>query len=141
MGRNNYGPKLVADSQRKGIRSGVMEDIHYISDWEHYPLELQPEQLDKIDFTKATIAKTPSFYKIELLLEEVGNTFLDCSSFGKGVVFVNGENIGRYWQAGPTQSLFIPDFFWKKGINEVIIFETEGVPIYEIHFSEAPIMA
>lgn len=141
MGRNNYGPKLVADSQRKGIRSGVMEDIHYISGWEHYPLELQPEQLDKIDFTKATIAKTPSFYKIELLLEEVGNTFLDCSSFGKGVVFVNGENIGRYWQAGPTQSLFIPDFFWKKGINEVIIFETEGVPIYEIHFSEAPIMA
>ncbi|MDA3973860.1 beta-galactosidase [Enterococcus thailandicus] len=141
MGRNNYGPKLVADSQRKGIRSGVMEDIHYISDWEHYPLELQPEQLEKIDFTKATIAKTPSFYKIELLLEEVGNTFLDCSSFGKGVVFVNGENIGRYWQEGPTQSLFIPDFFWKKGINEVIIFETEGVPIYEIHFSEAPIMA
>ncbi|MDT2679334.1 glycoside hydrolase family 35 protein [Enterococcus gallinarum] len=140
MGRNNYGPKLVAETQRKGIRSGVMEDIHYISNWEHYCLEFEPEQIARIDFSKAMTPDTPAFYKATIALEQVGNTFLDCSSFGKGVVFVNGQNMGRYWNEGPVKTLYIPDYFWRKGANEVIVFETEGIPIDELRFLQSPIM-
>jgi beta-galactosidase len=140
MGRNNYGPKLVAETQRKGIRSGVMEDIHYISQWEHYCLEFEPEQIARIDFSKAMTPDTPAFYKATLVLDQVGNTFLDCSSFGKGVVFVNGQNMGRYWNEGPVKTLYIPDYFWRKGANEVIVFETEGIPIDELCFRQSPIM-
>ncbi|GAB7305432.1 MULTISPECIES: glycoside hydrolase family 35 protein [Enterococcus] len=140
MGRNNYGPKLVAETQRKGIRSGVMEDIHYISNWEHYCLEFEPEQIARIDFSKAMTPNTPAFYKATIALEQVGNTFLDCSSFGKGVVFVNGQNMGRYWNEGPVKTLYIPDYFWRKGANEVIVFETEGIPIDELRFLQSPIM-
>ncbi|WP_291292552.1 beta-galactosidase family protein [Enterococcus sp.] len=140
MGRNNYGPKLVAETQRKGIRSGVMEDIHYISQWEHYCLEFEPEQIARIDFSKAMTPDTPAFYKATIVLDQVGNTFLDCSSFGKGVVFVNGQNMGRYWNEGPVKTLYIPDYFWQKGANEVIVFETEGIPIDELCFRQSPIM-
>jgi beta-galactosidase len=140
MGRNNYGPKLVAETQRKGIRSGVMEDIHYISQWEHYCLEFEPEQIARIDFSKAMTPDTPAFYKATIVLDQVGNTFLDCSSFGKGVVFVNGQNMGRYWNEGPVKTLYIPDYFWRKGANEVIVFETEGIPIDELCFRQSPIM-
>ncbi|MEY8445489.1 beta-galactosidase family protein [Enterococcus ratti] len=140
MGRNNYGPKLVADTQRKGIRSGVMEDIHYISDWAHYCLEFTSEQLAKIDFSKAANEKLPSFYKTVIHLPQVVNTFLDCSRFGKGVVFVNGQNMGRYWSIGPVKTLYISDYFWQEGANEVIIFETEGIAIDELRFTQLPIM-
>ena len=53
-------------------------------------------------------------------------TFIDLEGFGKGVVFVNGHHCGRFYEAGPTLSLYIPGPFLKKGINQIIIFETEG---------------
>ena len=40
--------------------------------------------------------------------------------------FVNGHHCGRFYEAGPTLSLYIPGPFLKKGINQIIIFETEG---------------
>lgn len=137
VGRNNYGPKLVADTQRKGIRSGVMEDIHYIANWEHYSLPL--DNVSKIDFTKESIPNTPSFYKTTVRLDEAVDTFLDCSNLGKGVVFVNGHNLGRFWEIGPVTSLYIPDYFWQAGENEVIIFATEGKEITEINFTDHPL--
>lgn len=39
--------------------------------------------------------------------------------WSKGVVFVNGQNIGRYWDAGPQQALFLPGPFLNSGMNQV----------------------
>ena len=48
-------------------------------------------------------------------------------NFKKGVVFVNGFNIGRYWEIGPQKALYIPASLLKVGEkNEIVIFETEG---------------
>lgn len=135
-GRNNYGQKLVADTQRKGIRGGVVEDRHYISDWVHYPLDF--EHVDTIDFSKDWTPGTPSFYRASFVLDKKEDTFLDCSAYGKGVVFVNGVNVGRYWHEGPAASLFIPDYFFNVGQNEIIIFETEGTEITELPFTDKP---
>ena len=41
MGRVNYGHKLLADSQHKGIRTGVCVDLHFHLHWKQYPLDLQ----------------------------------------------------------------------------------------------------
>ena len=45
------------------------------------------------------------------------------SNWGKGIVFVNGNNLGRYWKVGPQQTLYLPGCWLKKGKNEIQIFE------------------
>jgi beta-galactosidase GanA len=45
------------------------------------------------------------------------------SQYGKGVVWVNGHNLGRFWKAGPQKRLYCPASFLKKGINKVIVFD------------------
>lgn len=56
------------------------------------------------------------------------------------VVIVNGINLGRYWQRGPIHSLYCPKEFLKKGTNEIVIFETEGIEINELIFCGQPIV-
>jgi beta-galactosidase len=124
MGRVNYGHKLLADTQRKGIRTGVMADLHFMTEWTHYSLPL--DNVEKIDFSGEWAKGQPSFYAYRLLLEKTADTFLDMSEFGKGVVFVNGTNFGRFWETGPILSLFVPSGFLTTGENEIIVFETEG---------------
>ena len=43
--------------------------------------------------------------------------YLDVKDFGKGYVWVNGRNLGRYWNAGPQTRLFCPGVWLKKGNN------------------------
>ena len=42
------------------------------------------------------------------------DTFIDMKKWGKGIIFINGINIGRYWQVGPPQTLYIPGDWLKK---------------------------
>ena len=44
-------------------------------------------------------------------------------NWGKGIIFINGINIGRYWKVGPQQTLYIPGVWLKKGENKIVIFE------------------
>ena len=136
MGRVNYGHKLYASSQSKGIRSGLMVDIHYHANFENYALDL--ENIEKLDFTQAYKKDTPAFYLFEFEADEVADTFLDTGSFGKGVAFINNFNLGRYWNRGPIVYLYIPKELIKKGKNKIIIFETENVIIEEINLMDKP---
>lgn len=139
QGRVNYGYKFNNPSQAKGIRGGVMQDIHFHQGYRHYPLTFAPEQIEKIDFTAGENPQQPSFYAADFTLEEVADTFVDCSAYGKGVVLVNGFNLGRYWSKGPIHSLYCPKDFLKVGANQIVIFETEGVELTTVTFSETPI--
>ncbi len=124
MGRVNYGYKLQAPTQKKGIRTGVMVDIHFESGWEQYALPLN--NIEKVDFSKDWEEEVPAFYRYEIDVEEPADTFLDCSHLGKGVAFVNGFNLGRYWKEGPVCYLYVPAPLLKQGKNEIIVFETDG---------------
>lgn len=137
MGRVNYGYKLQAPTQRKGIRTGVMVDIHFESGWEQYALPL--DRVDQVDFSKEWKKDTPAFYRYEVDVEEPADTFLDCAGLGKGVAFVNGFSLGRYWYVGPVGYLYIPGPLLKKGTNEIIVFETEGNVTEELLLSEHPV--
>lgn len=122
MGRVNYSVKM--NSQVKGIKGGVIVNGAFQSDWQHYSLPL--DNLDLLDFTKKYEQGTPAFYRFELDIEEQADTFLDFSGWGKGVAFVNGFNLGRFWEIGPQRRLYIPAPLLKVGRNEIILFETEG---------------
>lgn len=125
LGRVNYGFKLFADTQRKGIRSGVMIDLHFISSWENISLDFN--KIHNIDFSKEWIENTPAFYEYTFDCTSIKDTFIDLSKFGKGCVFVNGFNLGRFWNVGPTLSLYLPKELLKENNNSIIIFETESI--------------
>lgn len=74
----------------------------------------------------------------DFTVEEPKDTYLDLSEFGKGVAFVNGRHLGRFWNVGPTLSLYIPHSYLKQGDNRIIIFETEGEYKEEIHLTRKP---
>lgn len=139
LGRVNYGFKFNNPTQSKGIRGGIIHDIHFHQGYTHYPLSLDEAQIQAIDFTAAANPKQPSFYQVKFTLTDCQDTFIDCSAYGKGCLFVNGVNLGRYWNQGPIHSLYCPKEFLHAGTNEVVIFETEGIMIQQLTFSKTAI--
>ena len=65
----------------------------------------------------------PVLYEGTFHLSDTGDTFIDMEDWGKGIIFINGINIGRYWYAGPQQTLYIPDVWLNKGENKIVIYE------------------
>ncbi len=134
MGRVNYGPCL--EKQRKGIDQGVQVNFHMHSGWTHYCLPL--DHLEKLDFTKGCAEGEPAFYEFSFPVEEPGDTFLDFSGWGKGCAFLNGFNLGRFWEIGPQKRLYIPGPLLKRGENQFILFETEGKAADYISLCDEP---
>jgi beta-galactosidase len=122
MGRINYGAEIVHNL--KGIIEPVKINGTEISgNWEMFPLPFDrfPKHAYK---TKSIAYRSPVIQEAEFGLDETGDTFLDMRNFGKGIVFINGRNIGRYWsKAGPQQTLYVPGVWLKKGKNLIQIFE------------------
>lgn len=65
----------------------------------------------------------PTFWRGYLDVDTVADTFLDMSKWVKGVIWVNGFNLGRYWNAGPQVTNYVPWPLLKKGRNEIIVLE------------------
>lgn len=121
MGRINYGSEIIHNL--KGIISPVVINGSEISgNWQMYkfPLDVKP---DLSSFPDRNIKGRPTFYSAKFFLKQSGDTFLDMRSWGKGIVFINGHNLGRYWNLGPQQTIFVPGVWLKKGKNEIVIFE------------------
>ena len=123
-GRENFGTGL--ENQRKGISGGMKINDHRHFGFEIYPLPLDERQIAALDFGIGYIENTPAFYRFELDIDEPCDTFLDTDGFGKGCAFVNGFNIGRFWEIGPQKRLYIPAPLLQIGKNTIVIFETEG---------------
>ncbi len=121
MGRINYGAKIIENT--KGIISTVyINDFAITGDWQMYSIPFdKPMDLGK--YPQKNTAGIPVVYSGTFTLEKTGDTFLDMSSWGKGIVFVNGYHLGRYWNVGPQQTLYLPGCWLKKGKNEIQIFE------------------
>ncbi|WP_165490871.1 glycoside hydrolase family 35 protein [Chryseobacterium gleum] len=122
MGRINYGAEIVHNL--KGIISPVKINGTEVSgNWEMLPLPF--DAFPKHHFKNKNIEDhSPVIQEAEFTLNETGDTFLDMRNFGKGIVFINGRNAGRYWStAGPQQTLYIPGVWLKKGRNKIQIFE------------------
>lgn len=124
MGRINYGAQIP--NNKKGIISPVLiNDIEITGNWEMYKIPMTSvPSMEKL--SSAEKAGRPAFYSGLFELKQTGDVFLDMRGWGKGIVFVNGYNLGRYWKAGPQQTLYLPGCWLKIGKNEVMIFEQQN---------------
>ena len=66
------------------------------------------------------------YYRAYFTLKKLGDTFINMEAFGKGMVYVNGHALGRFWNIGPQQTLYVPGCWLKKGKNEVVVLDIVG---------------
>lgn len=73
--------------------------------------------------------------------QEIHDTYWDTTGWGKGFVFVNGFNLGRYWPlVGPQITMYIPRDILKHGKNEVQVVELQKAPNnLRLNFVNGPI--
>lgn len=131
MGRINYGAEMIHNF--KGIISPVkINDQEITGSWEMrgLPMSEVPNltkwgaNVQENNATATTQLKgLPTVYSGEFTLTKTGDTFLDMAKFSKGIVFVNGHNLGRYWNVGPQQTLYVPGCWLQKGKNAIVIFD------------------
>jgi beta-galactosidase len=131
MGRVNFGTGIA---DRKGIHAPVKLDGAVLNNWNIYRFPLENKMLTGLKFKKLTAdseisdtaKKTPAFWRAIVKIKKPGDTFLDMRFWGKGVVWVNSHCLGRFWNIGPTQTMYVPGMWLKRGKNEVIIFDLIG---------------
>ena len=129
MGHINFAQYLI---DRKGITDRVTLNGMTLMNWDIFnlPLTSPPSMpLTAKGPLKAAITgptesgKSPIFFKGTFQLDTTADTYLDMSAFKKGIIWVNGHNLGRYWYVGPQQRLYCPAPWLKKGRNEVIVLD------------------
>jgi beta-galactosidase len=151
MGRVNFSKEI---HDRKGIHgpvklatvNGALKDLTI---WKIYRLPLDAQMLKNLKWqsleASAAPRKTlnieglqqsalfrapdtsgPAFWRGGFSIDKPGDTFLDLSSWGKGVLWVNGKCLARFWNIGPTQTAFLPGAWLKTGRNEIIVLDLLG---------------
>jgi beta-galactosidase len=133
-GRINYGP--LVGGERKGIERAVLYNGNELLGWQIFPLPL--DDLSLLAFA-SNVRAAPAFFRGAFEISQTRDTFFDMRGFGKGVLFVNGRNLGRYWSIGPQTALYVPGAWLRRGTNEAIVFETEGAPKPYIRGANGPI--
>ncbi len=138
MGRINFG-RAIKDFK------GITESVSVTEDRGGYPFtcELKNWKVYNIDdeyetyknFKYLPVANLPrskdgrlprGAYMGTFKVDKPGDTFLNFENWGKGLVYVNGKGIGRIWEIGPQQTLYVPGVWLKKGENEIIVFDIVG---------------
>ena len=128
MGRVNYGVNML---DRKGI-SDICLGIQRLLNYDIYTLPL--DNLPNLTF-QSEKKKCPAFLRGTFETSSDGDCFVHLNGFTKGYVFVNGFNLGRYWNVGPQKSLYLPGQLLKEQ-NEIIVLEMEGYSDNKIQISD-----
>jgi beta-galactosidase len=150
MGRVSNGLFM---GENKGITEAVLLDDDPILDWHAHTIGLEnigglkPSSFQKIlpvnrelEIITTKIKRTPQlirpfvdlvngpfFYEGTLNVTQLGDTFMSFRGWNKGVAFVNGFNLGRFWPSmGPQCTLYIPSPLLRLGQNKLIILELES---------------
>lgn len=120
LGRVNFGPNLLKN--KKGITESVSFAGKEVKNWEMFKLPFNA--VNQLKFKPAYQKdNTPVVRKGTFTLKETADTYLDMQKWGKGMVWVNGKNLGKYWEIGPQQTLYLPAEWLKKGKNEIVVLE------------------
>ena len=144
MGHVNFGQEI---HDRKGLRGPVtLGSALLTAEWRMYPLKLDAPQFSILhwqNFEKASSAATnlPAFWRGSFTVEHPADTFLDLRNWGKGVVWVNGHCLSRYWNIGPQQTAYLPGPWLKQGGNEIIILDLIGPTNPSVSGLETPILS
>ena len=121
MGHINFAQFMI---DRKGITDRVTLNGMTLMNWETYLLPLNESFIDTLKHLDSkTDIRGGNFFKGEFNLNKTGDTYFDLSKYKKGVVYVNGHNLGRFWNVGPQFRLYCPATWLKTGVNRVIVFD------------------
>jgi beta-galactosidase len=125
MGRINYGADLV--NNRKGIIEPVTVNGVELRGWSMYRLPFDSDRSALgVSQVHGSAPGIPTLYRGTFTIRNTGDTFLDMRSWKRGIVFVNGRNLGRYWDVGPQQTLYVPGVWLRRGVNRLVVFDLEG---------------
>lgn len=145
MGHVNFGPEI---HDRKGLRGPVTlgdakQSVPLEGNWQMFPLKLDDAMLAGLKWGKAEAAPSsaPAFWRGNFTVENPGDTFLDLRSLGKGVIWVNGHCLTRFWNIGPQQTAYLPGPWLKKGSNEIVILDLLGSKPPVVAGLEQPILS
>lgn len=140
-GRVNYGKTL--DEQRKGLVGDIELNKNVLREFVIHSLSMKPGFVNRLESSGHWLSMRqkpsfPGFFQTRLYVSSFPkDTFIKLPGWGKGVVFINGRNLGRYWSIGPQQTLYVPAPWLHRGDNQVIVFEeqeTDG----KIQFASSP---
>ncbi len=120
MGHINFAQHMI---DRKGITDRVTLNGMTLMNWEIYKLPMNEEYISNLKPSE-NIEKHGVFFKGVFNLKDLGDTYFDLSNYAKGVVWINGHNLGRYWNIGPQYRLYCPASWLNQGINEIIVFDS-----------------
>jgi len=131
-GRVNF--TKVIRTERKGITGSVTIGSQQPQHWQIYSLPMN--DLAKLHFTKSS-CEGPCFYRFSLNTQPsstakpthagtLPDTFLDTHSLSKGIAFLNGKPLGRFWSIGPEFTLYTPGPWLRPSANEIILFDLQG---------------
>ncbi|MER5254813.1 beta-galactosidase family protein [Streptomyces sp. NPDC002855] len=126
LGRVNYGPRT---GEAKGITGGVLHERQYL-----HGVRAQGLRLDAFDSAEGVRGVPasgsgdgrPGLYRGSVEVRGAGDALLELPGWTRGFVWVNGFNLGRYWEVGPQTSLYVPGPVLREGANEVWVLELEG---------------
>lgn len=117
LGRINYGPYT---GEGKGIMRGVMIGRRFVNGWTHRAIPQSAPRL--VGAGGADGAAVGSFDIVEPL-----DAWLAFPDGSKGMVWLNGFLLGRYWSVGPQETLYAPAPLWREGRNEIVVLDTDGL--------------
>jgi beta-galactosidase len=124
LGRINHGGS-AAIKDKKGLRQITVGGTA-VKKWKQSLIPLNDFKYDVKWDTKLVVG-APAFYRGTFEVDEPADTFFNPAGFDCGIAFVNGVHIGHYWKIGPQGTLYVRAQYLKKGVNELVVFETGSI--------------
>ncbi len=137
VGHVNFGQEV---HDLKGIHAPVKLGGAELTGWKISGLPLDDKMLGGLKFRTAKANPGPAFWRATMDIKNPGDTLRDLRCWGKGVVWVNGHCLGRFWDIGPTQTAYLPGCWLRAGKNEIVILDLTGPEKPEIAGLEKPIL-
>ncbi|MFF2271609.1 beta-galactosidase family protein [Agromyces sp. NPDC058136] len=145
QGGVNYGPRL---GEPKGLIGPATLDGVPLTEWRAAPVRLDDVGLEAVRAALVAAPQSedgagaalsgPVFAAATFSLDEPAGLHLELPGFTKGVIWVNGVNLGRYWSRGPQRTYFVPAPVLRAGENELVVFETVGARTATVRFVARP---
>ena len=137
QGRVNYGRRI---GEPKGLIGPVRLGSVELTDWSACVIDLDtvPRLWDGVGLTADAPGVGPTAWRATFHVDEPVDHFLSTVAWGKGLAWVNGFNLGRYWRRGPQETLYVPGPVLRPGHNELVLLELEVLLDPVAHFVAGP---
>lgn len=133
-GRINYSRAIR--TEQAGLTGAVTLNGKPLVDWQMFRLPM--DDVSRLKLTDRPCVG-PCFYETQMTVGKPADTYLDMRRFHKGQVWVNGQNLGRYWSIGPVYSLYTPAPWLRSGFNNVLTLDLLGEANGQVISASRPI--